>query len=252
VIDEMTKKETIDQFSKIKGVGKAKAKLLYEKGFDSLEKIDKSSIQELTEIKGINKELATQIKNQVSKILNSRDDKKITKEINKDLKKSTIKKTEKTETEEIIKDTEEKIEEKKYYVKKKPKLTKDQINKLKIRKQIKKRTPTFLREEWFRYKRLPKNWRRPDGITSKMRINLKYRPNKVRVGYRGPKEVRGLHSSGFEEVIIHNINELQKIDNKKQAIRIGSTVGTKNRLKIEEKAEDLDIRILNIVGKKHD
>ena len=85
-----------------------------------------------------------------------------------------------------------------------------------------------------------------------MRINLKYRPNKVRVGYRGPKEVRGLHPSGFEEVLIHNINELQNIDNQKQAIRIGRTVGTKNRMKIEKKAEDLEIRILNIVGRKHD
>lgn len=247
----MTKKETIELFSKIKGVGKAKADLLYENGFDSLEKINKSSIKKLTEIKGINEKLAIQIKNQVTNQLKSGKDEKITKEIKKDVEKSTIKKTTSTETEKII-EKEEVSKEKKYLVKKKPKLTKDQIINLKIRKQIKKRTPTFLREEWFRYKRIPNNWRRPDGITSKMRINLKYRPNRVRVGYRGPKEVRGLHSSGFEEVIIHNINELQNIDNKKQAIRIGSTVGTKNRLKIEEKAEDLDIRILNIVGRKHD
>ncbi len=248
----MAKKETIELFSKIKGVGKAKADLLYENGYDSLEKINKSSIKKLTEIKGINEKLAIEIKNQVSNKLNAIEDKKITKEIKKDVEKIDIKKTESIEKKEKIKETKEEIDEKKYYVKKKPQLTKDQIINLKIRKQIKKRTPTFLREEWFRYKRIPNNWRRPDGITSKMRINLKYRPNKVRIGYRGPKKVRGLHSSGFEEITIHNINELQNIDNKKQAIRIGSTVGTKNRLKIEEKAEDLDIRILNFVGRKHD
>lgn len=251
----MTKKETIEQFSIIKGIGKAKAELLYNHGFDSLEKIQKSSIEKIAEIKGINEKLAIHIKNQVTDQIKSNDFQKITQEIKKDKEKNNIKKPEEKKLEKkekILKETEGETEEKKYIVKKKPKLTKDQIKSLKIRKQIKKRTPTFLREEWFRYKRIPHNWRRPDGLTSKMRINLKYRPNKVRVGYRGPKEVRGLHPSGFEEVLIYNINELQNIDNQKQAIRIGSTVGTKNRMKIEKKAEDLEIRILNIVGRKHD
>jgi len=252
--NKMTKEETIEQFSIMKGIGNAKAELLYNHGFDSLEKIQKSSIEKIAEIKGINEKLAIQIKNQVSNQIKSNDLHKITQEIKKDEEKNNIKKPEEKKLEKkgkTFKETEDKTEEK-YVVKKKPKLTKDQIKNLKIRKQIKKRTPTFLREEWFRYKRIPHNWRRPDGLTSKMRINLKYRPNKVRVGYRGPKEVRGLHPSGFEEVLIHNINELQNIDNQKQAIRIGRTVGTKNRMKIEMKAEDLEIRILNIVGRKHD
>lgn len=79
-----------------------------------------------------------------------------------------------------------------------------------------------------------------------MRINLKYRPSKVRVGFRGPKEVRGLHSSGFEEVMAYNVADLEDVDPKKQAVRIGSTVGTKKRLKIAKRAEELEIRILNM------
>ena len=47
-----------------------------------------------------------------------------------------------------------------------------------------------------------------------------------------------------------NIYELQNIDNKKQAIRIGSTVGTKKRIEIEKEAENLDIRILNVGREK--
>jgi len=137
-------------------------------------------------------------------------------------------------------------EEEKYTVKQKPKLTKEQKERLRLRKQIKKRTPEFLREEWFRYKRIPHNWRRPDGITSKMRINLKYRPSKVRVGFRGPKETRGLHPSGFEEVTVNNVNDLEAIDPKIQAARIGSSVGTKKRIDIEKKAEELEVRILNM------
>jgi len=133
-----------------------------------------------------------------------------------------------------------------YKPKKKPELSKELKSKLKTRKQIKKRTPEFLREEWFRYKRVPKNWRRPDGITSKMRINLKYRPSKVRVGFRGPRETRGLHSSGFEEVFVYNAKDLEAINPKTQAARIGGSVGTKKRVEIEKKAEKLEVRILNL------
>ena len=139
-----------------------------------------------------------------------------------------------------------KIKYLKYKVKKKPKLSKQIEDRLKLRREIKKRKPKFLREEWFRYKRIPKNWRRPDGISSKMRINLKYRPSKVRVGFRVPKDVRGFHSSGFQEVIVYNIYDLEGIDPKKQAVRIGGSVGTKKRIDIEKKAEELDVRILNI------
>ena len=118
--------------------------------------------------------------------------------------------------------------------------------KLLIRKDIKKRTPEFLREEWFRYKRIPKNWRRPDGISSKMRRNYKYRPSRVRIGFGGPRETRGLHSSGFEEIIVYHIKDLENVDPRTQAARIGASVGTKKRIDIEKKAEELEVRILNM------
>ena len=159
-------------------------------------------------------------------------------------KKPEAKKEEKPK--EKISEKDEKDEEKKYQVKKKPKVPNEIKKKLILRKEIKNRTPEFLREEWFRYKRIPKNWRRPDGITSKMRRNFKYRPSLVRIGFRGPRDVRGLHSSGFEEVLVYNINDLSNIDPKTQAARIGGKVGTKKRLAIEKKAEELDIRILNM------
>jgi large subunit ribosomal protein L32e len=152
----------------------------------------------------------------------------------------------KPKKEEEKEEKEEKVEESEYKVKKKPELTKELKSKLQVRRQIKKRTPEFLREEWFRYKRIPKNWRRPDGISSKMRINLKYRPSKVRVGFRGPRKTRGLHSSGFEEIIVYNAGDLEGINPKTQAARIGSSVGTKKRMNIEKKAEELEIRVLNL------
>ena len=236
----MTKKDVIKEFVKLKGVGEAKAELLYNNKFDSLDKLKNASVEDLIKIKGITEKNAKDITDQLKE------------------KKTEVKKKQKEKEpveeepkEEKLSDAEQEIEvieekEGEYSVKKKPELSKEQKEKLALRRQIKRRTPEFLREEWFRYKRIPRNWRRPDGITSKMRINLKYRPSKVRVGFRGPKEVRGLHPSGFEEVIVHNSTDLESINPKIQAARISSTVGTKKRVDIAKRAEELKIRILNM------
>ena len=65
------------------------------------------------------------------------------------------------------------------------------------------------------------------------------------IGFRGPASVRNLHPSGFEEVLVYNVDGLEGIDPKKQAVRIGGTVGTKKRMAIENRAEELGIRVLN-------
>ncbi len=249
-----SKNNVITEFTKIKGVGKAKAETLYKNGFDSIDKLKKASMADLTKIDGITESIAKNIKNhfagateekkEKTKIENKKTvEKKETKkpaETKKDEEKKRETKSEKKEIES------EKEETKKYKPKKKPVLSDELKQKLIVRKKIKKRTPRFLREEWFRYKRIPLNWRKPDGITSKMRKNLKYRPSLVRVGFRVPSEVRGLHPSGFEEVMVYNVDDLKNIDPKTQAARIGGSVGTKKRVEIEKKAEELDIRILNM------
>lgn len=189
---------------------------------------DKTQVTKTTEKKQTVKKTSTQ---KTTKEKPSKETKK-EETIKKETKKSEIK---------------EKIEEKKAIKpKKKPILSEKLKQKLKKRKEIKERTPEFLREEWFRYKRIPKNWRRPDGMTSKMHKNLAYRPSKVRIGFRGPKQTRGLHSSGFEEVMIFNVKDLENLNPKTQAARIGGSVGTKKRINIGKKAEELDIRLLNL------
>jgi large subunit ribosomal protein L32e len=229
----MTKEAVLKEFEALKGVGKAKAKLLYDNGFDSMDKLKKAKLKDLTKLKGITEKNAKEILGQL-----------------KEKKEKPAKKTKelKEETQEKKTDDVEIVEEKKgaYKPKIKPQLDNKQKEQLVIRRQIKKRTPHFLRDEGFRYKRIPKNWRRPTGYTSKLRINLKYRPSKVRVGFRSPKIVRGLHPSGFKEVMIHTMKELETIDPKKQAVRIGGTVGTKKRLDIAKRAGELDIRVLNM------
>lgn len=132
-----------------------------------------------------------------------------------------------------------------YVVKKKPELSPETADALAKRAVISGRRPAFKRQEWFRYSKLGEEWRRPKGIHSKMRRGLKRRPPMVEVGYRGPAEVRGLHPSGFEEVLVYNVDGLEGIDPKTQAVRIGGTVGTRKRIAIEDRADELGIRVLN-------
>jgi large subunit ribosomal protein L32e len=231
----MTKEAVLKEFEALKGVGKVKAKLLYDNGFDSMDKLKKAKVKDLTKLKGITEKNANEILGQI-------------KEKKEKPAKKTPEKKDKEEPKEKKADDVEIIDQKEgaYKPKIKPQLNEKEKAQLVIRRQIKKRTPHFLRDEGFRYKRIPKNWRRPTGYTSKLRINLKYRPSKVRVGFRAPKMVRGLHASGFEEVMIHTVKELETIDSKKQAVRIGGTVGTKKRLEIAKRAGELDIRVLNM------
>lgn len=132
-----------------------------------------------------------------------------------------------------------------YVVKAKPELAPETVDALAKRAEISGRRPAFKRQEWFRYAKLGEEWRRPKGIHSKMRRGLKRRPPMVEVGYRGPAEARGLHPSGFEEVMVYNVDGLDGIDPKTQAVRIGGTVGTRKRIAIEDRADELGIRVLN-------
>lgn len=132
-----------------------------------------------------------------------------------------------------------------YVVKAKPELDEATADALAKRAMISGRRPAFKRQEWFRYSKLGENWRKPKGIHSKMKRQLKRRPPMVDIGYRGPAAARDLHPSGFEEVLVYNVDGLEGIDPKKQAVRIGGTVGTKKRMAIEDRADELGIRILN-------
>lgn len=132
-----------------------------------------------------------------------------------------------------------------YTVEPKPELSEEQIDALAKRAVISGNRPAFKRQEWFRYQKLGEAWRRPRGIHSKMRRGMKRRPPMVEIGYGGPALVRGLHPSGFEEVMVYNIDGLENIDPKTQAARIGGTVGVKKRITIENRAKELGIRVLN-------
>jgi len=149
------------------------------------------------------------------------------------------------ETEEKTPAKTEVVEAGAYAAQAKPELSEELVDALAKRAVISGRRPAFHRQEWFRYPTLGDKWRRPKGIHSKMKRGLKRRPPMVEIGYGGPVASRGLHPSGFEEVLVYNVEDLDKINAKTQAARIGGTVGSKKRLTIESRAKELGIRVLN-------
>ena len=133
-----------------------------------------------------------------------------------------------------------------HVAKQKPVLDEATQEALALRAAQKKKTPSFRRTEWFRYKRLSRSgWRAPHGMDSKQRRNYKYRGSLVRVGHGKVAAARGLHPSGFQEVMVHNLNDLESIDPETQAARVGRTVGGRKREFIHARADELGIRVLN-------
>ena len=116
---------------------------------------------------------------------------------------------------------------------------------LRARKKVSETRPRFVRQESWRYIRLAENWRKPKGIDNKMRKQVSGVPPIVKVGYRGPKKARGLHPSGYRDRLVNNVRDLEKLDPKSEAARIGHTVGRRKRIDIISKASSLGIKVLN-------
>lgn len=133
-----------------------------------------------------------------------------------------------------------------HVAKQKPVLDEETKAALALRAEQKKLTPSFRRTEWFRYKRLSRSgWRAPHGMDSKQRRNYRYRGSLVRVGHGKVAAARGLHPSGFEEVMVQNTTDLESIDPESQAARVGRSVGGRKREHIYSRADELGIRVLN-------
>ena len=133
-----------------------------------------------------------------------------------------------------------------YMVKQKPVLDDEMKAALALRAAQKKKTPSFRRTEWFRYKRLSRSgWRAPHGMDNKQRRNYKSRGSLVRIGHGKVAAARFLHPSGFREVMVHNTNDLEAIDPETEAARVGASVGGRKREHIYARADELGVRVLN-------
>jgi large subunit ribosomal protein L32e len=170
--------------------------------------------------------------------------KKAPKKPAKEEPKKPAKKPEKKAAKEEEAEAEEEAKEE-YEPNLKPKLDPKMKRLLAVRAARSAARPKFRRQEWFRYKKFGDEWRKPQGGQSKLRRHFGYRWNLPSVGYRGPKAVRGLHPSGFQEVLIHNERQLEGLDPAKQAVRIAHDVGARKRDLIEKACETKGLRVLN-------
>jgi len=116
---------------------------------------------------------------------------------------------------------------------------------LEHRKKMKKKKPEFVRQEYHKRKKLPKNWRRPRGFHSKLRLRRKGKPARVAIGYGTPKSVRHLTTEGLKKVIVSNLSELKNLGKDEIAV-LSRTVGNRKRLEILKEAQKASIKIHNV------
>ena len=116
---------------------------------------------------------------------------------------------------------------------------------LELKKQMKAKKPEFLRQDYHKKKRLALVWRRPKGIDSKLRKNLKGHGFIVQAGYRGPKAVRGMLDNGLMPALVRNVQELNSLDNKTHIMIIAGSVGLKAKLQLLQLAEKKGLKVAN-------
>lgn len=117
---------------------------------------------------------------------------------------------------------------------------------MELRKKIDKKRPSFRRVESWRYKRVKDSWRKARGIDSKTRKKKKLGVKSPTIGYRGPKKVRGLHPSGYIEVIIYTFDDLKNLNKNKHALKISGKLGAKKRIALTDYCQRRGFKILNL------
>ena len=108
----------------------------------------------------------------------------------------------------------------------------------------KKKKPKFNVPNLGFFKSVKKRWRKPRGTHNKKRMKFKWAGASPKIGYRNPEAMRGLHPSGRKEVLINNMKELEGA--RDVLLRISAAVGARKRKLIEQKAKEMNLRIVNL------
>ncbi|MFZ1897009.1 50S ribosomal protein L32e [Methanoregula sp.] len=103
----------------------------------------------------------------------------------------------------------------------------------------------FKRDGFGKKRQLSDSWRKPRGQHNKQREQKKAKGNLPKPGFGSPVAVRGMHPSGFFEVLVFTEKDLENVDAKTQAIRISAGVGARKRKGLQEKAAASGFKILN-------
>jgi large subunit ribosomal protein L32e len=117
-----------------------------------------------------------------------------------------------------------------------------------IRRLIQVRTrkgARFKRDGFGKKSQLSDSWRKPRGQHNKQREQKKAKGKLPKPGFGSPLAVRGMHPSGFYEVLVYKVDDLEGLDAKTQAVRIAAKVGNRKRAGIQEKALSAGLKVLN-------
>jgi len=119
---------------------------------------------------------------------------------------------------------------------------------LEIKKGMKKRLPKFSAQDAHKKKKLTiGKWRKPRGLDSKMRHQLKGYRRIVKRGYMSPSEVKDVSLRfGLIAKVVKNVTDLEGIDIKEYGILVGSTVGKKKKVEILKAAVEKKITVMNV------
>lgn len=221
--------EVPDELTDVSGVGEEKAETLREAGFETVEDLRRAEQSALSAVEGVGNALAARIKADVGGL-----------EVEAEPEAEVEEEAPAEAAEEEAVETEL---QPRGFAEKTPELD-DEEERL-LTKRRRESSPKFNRQDHHKKKRVSTSWRRPRGTLSKQRRAVKGKGAKVEAGYRTAKAVRGRHPSGFEEVHVENTDDLDGVDGDRQAVRIGSSVGGRKRERIEDRAEDEGIRVLN-------
>ncbi|GGN97329.1 MULTISPECIES: 50S ribosomal protein L32e [Haloarcula] len=216
------------ELTDISGVGDAKADSLREAGFETVDDVRAADQSALAEVSGVGNALAARIKADVGGL---------------EVDTETEAEVEEEGAEEAADEDVETELQPRGLADKTPDLDDEEARLLAQRHRVGK--PQFNRQDHHKKKRVSTSWRRPRGQLSKQRRGIKGKGDTVEAGFRSPTAVRGKHPSGFEEVRVHNVDDLEGVDGDVEAVRIASKVGARKRERIEEEAEDAGIRVLN-------
>jgi len=105
---------------------------------------------------------------------------------------------------------------------------------------------TFKRDGFGKKRQLSDSWRKPRGQHNKQREQKKAKGALPKPGFGSPVAVRGMHPSGFFEVLVSSLKELEGINPKTHSVRIGATVGDRKRMVLQETALSAGIKVLNV------
>jgi len=122
---------------------------------------------------------------------------------------------------------------------------------LDIRKRVKSKKPTFIRQDAHKKSKLKVCWRKPRGLHSKMRMKKRSYRRLPAIGFGSPRVTRDLNRMGLREIIVNNVADLLKIKESTKDLSgycavVASTVGTRKKVTIVKKALELGFAIDNV------